>query len=79
MCAEAGLALIFERPISKTCVFGSARWVDGERPIIQMSLRMKFNDHFWWTLFHECAHIILHRGKKLRGRPQGARPGRRRD
>jgi HTH-type transcriptional regulator / antitoxin HigA len=65
MCAEAGLALIFERPISKTCVFGSARWMDGERPIIQMSLRMKFNDHFWWTLFHECAHIILHRGKNF--------------
>jgi HTH-type transcriptional regulator/antitoxin HigA len=65
MCAEAGLALILEPPISKTCIFGSARWVDGVYPVIQMSLRMKSNDHFWWTLFHECAHIVLHQGKNF--------------
>jgi len=65
MCADAGLALVFEPPITKTCIFGSARWVDGERPVIQMSLRMKSNDHFWWTLFHECAHVLLHRGKNF--------------
>ena len=65
ICAEAGVALVFQKPISKTCLFGSARWVDGERPMIQMSLRMKTNDHFWWTFFHEAAHIILHKGKNF--------------
>ena len=28
-----------------------------------MSLRYKTNDHFWFTFFHEAAHILLH-GKK---------------
>jgi HTH-type transcriptional regulator / antitoxin HigA len=64
-CAEAGVALVFEPALSKTCVFGSARWVDGNRPVIQLSLRMKSNDHFWWTFFHECGHIVLHRGKNF--------------
>lgn len=65
LCWDAGVALIFEPPISKTCVFGSARWFDSEHAIIQMSLRMKTNDHFWWTFFHEAAHISLHRGKNF--------------
>jgi HTH-type transcriptional regulator/antitoxin HigA len=62
LCNAAGVELIFQKPLSKTCVFGSARWLDGERPLIQMSLRMRSNDHFWWTFFHEAAHISLHRG-----------------
>lgn len=65
LCADAGLAFLLQKPITKTCLFGSARWVDGERPLIQMSLRMKFNDHFWWTFFHEAAHIVLHKGKNF--------------
>lgn len=65
LCRNAGVALIFEPPIGKTCLFGSARWFDGDRAIIQLSLRMKTNDHFWWTFFHEAAHILLHRGKNF--------------
>lgn len=65
LCRNAGVALIFEPPISKTRLYGSARWLDADRAIIQMSLRMKFNDHFWWTFFHEAAHLILHRGQNF--------------
>ncbi|MGO9483516.1 MAG: HigA family addiction module antitoxin [Rhodomicrobium sp.] len=65
LCQDAGVALVFEKPISKTRLFGSARWLDGEHAIIQMSLRMKSNDHFWWTFFHECGHIALHRGRNF--------------
>lgn len=63
LCREAGVALVFEKPISLTRLYGSARWLDRERAIIQMSLRMKTNDHFWWTFFHEAAHLMLHRGR----------------
>jgi HTH-type transcriptional regulator/antitoxin HigA len=65
LCRKAGVALVFEKPISKTCLFGSARWLDPDRAIIQMSLRMKSNDHFWWTFFHEAAHLVLHRGRNF--------------
>ena len=30
-----------------------------------MSLRMKSNDQFWWTFFHEAAHLVLHRGRNF--------------
>lgn len=65
LCRASGVALVFERPISKTCLYGSARWLDSDHAIIQMSLRMKSNDHFWWTFFHEAAHILLHRGSNF--------------
>lgn len=63
LCADSGVALVLEKPLPKTRLFGSARWLDGDMPVIQMSLRMKTNDHFWWTFFHEAAHILLHRGQ----------------
>lgn len=63
LCAAAGVALVFAKPFSKTCLFGSARWIEGDRAVIQMSLRMKTNDHFWWTFFHEAGHVVLHRGR----------------
>jgi HTH-type transcriptional regulator/antitoxin HigA len=63
LCRGAGVALVLEKPIEKTCLYGSARWIDEDRAIIQMSLRMKTNDHFWWTFFHEAAHVTLHRGR----------------
>ncbi len=63
LCREAGVALALVKPLGEIRLYGSARWIDGnQRAIIQMSLRMKTNDHFWWTFFHECGHIILHRG-----------------
>jgi HTH-type transcriptional regulator/antitoxin HigA len=65
LCRVSGVALIFEKPLSQTCLFGSARWFDTDRAIIQMSLRMKTNDHFWWTFFHEAGHLVLHRGRNF--------------
>lgn len=65
LCRSSGVALVFEKPITKTRLFGSARWLEGDRALIQMSLRMKSNDHFWWTFFHEAAHLVLHRGRNF--------------
>ena len=66
LCHEAGVGMIFVKPLGQTRLFGSAWWIDGnQRAVIQMSLRMKTNDHFWWTFFHECGHIALHRGKNF--------------
>ena len=63
ICAQSGVAVVFEPPLSRTKLFGSARWIDKNHAIIQMSLRMKSNDHFWWTFFHEAGHIMLHQGR----------------
>ncbi|MEW5853106.1 MAG: ImmA/IrrE family metallo-endopeptidase [Myxococcota bacterium] len=56
---KAGVLLLVVPEIRGACVSGAARWIVG-RPVIQLSLRHKTDDHLWFTLFHEAGHIILH-------------------
>lgn len=60
---EAGVALSLVKPLPKTRVSGAAWWVSPNRPVVALSARHKTDDHLWYSLFHEAAHIILH-GKK---------------
>ncbi|MFW6223077.1 MAG: HigA family addiction module antitoxin [Bacteroidota bacterium] len=62
-CAESGVALTFVPEFTKTHIWGITRWLTPGKALIVMSLRYKWNDHFWFTFFHEAAHILLH-GKK---------------
>jgi HTH-type transcriptional regulator / antitoxin HigA len=56
----AGVAVVLTKPFSGTKLSGAAHWTDKGNPVIQLSLRHKSNDQFWWTLFHECGHVIKH-------------------
>lgn len=58
-CAEAGVLLLFIPPFTSTHVSGVARWL-GDRPLIQLSLLGKWSDVFWFSFFHEVAHILKH-------------------
>ncbi|CAM4207088.1 ImmA/IrrE family metallo-endopeptidase [Cytophagaceae bacterium 50C-KIRBA] len=62
MCASCGVALVFTQNLPKAPISGATRWFHN-KPIIQIAGRFKTDDHFWFTFFHEAAHIILH-GKK---------------
>lgn len=64
LCHEAGVMLVLVPGIPKAHVSGVARWLN-RKPLIQLSLYGKMNDKFWFTFFHEAAHILLHAdGKK---------------
>ncbi len=62
ICYEVGVAIVYSVNLPKAPISGAARWIGGQ-PLIQMTDRYKTNDHFWFTFFHEAAHILLH-GKK---------------
>jgi len=64
LCSQSGVKLVFVPSISKAHVSGVARWLNPHSPLIQMSLYGKTNDKFWFTFFHEAAHILLHSNKK---------------
>ncbi|MDP3204235.1 MAG: helix-turn-helix domain-containing protein [Hydrogenophaga sp.] len=59
LCAQAGVALVFVAALPGTHVTGVARWVGG-KPLIQLSLLGKWNDGFWFSFFHEVAHVLKH-------------------
>jgi len=50
--------------IQRAWVSGAARWVN-RRPLIQLSLYGKKNDQFWFTFFHEAAHILQNSQKQV--------------
>jgi addiction module HigA family antidote len=62
LCDRAGVAVVYVPELPGTRLWGATRWV-GDKAIIQLSLRYRREDHFWFTFFHEAAHVLLH-GKK---------------
>ncbi len=60
---EAGVLLVMVPSIPKAHVSGIARWLN-KRPMIQLSLYGKLNDRFWFSFFHEAAHLLLHASNK---------------
>ncbi len=64
-CAAAGVAFVMEPALPKVRVSGVSRWLSPRKGLIQQSLRHRSNDHFWFTFFHECAHLLLHSRKSI--------------
>ncbi len=62
ICVGAGVKVIYTPCLPKAPINGATRWIN-DTPLVQLSGRHKRNDIFWFTVFHELAHILLH-GKK---------------
>jgi HTH-type transcriptional regulator/antitoxin HigA len=58
--ASCGIALILLPHLPRTHANGAARWISPDKAIIQLSLRGKWADIFWFSLFHEIGHLLLH-------------------
>lgn len=62
-CAAAGVAVLFVPEMKGAKVNGATKWLTPEKAMIVLNLRGRKNDIFWFTFFHEAAHI-LYDGKK---------------
>ena len=65
LCRRAGVALVCVKPFSKVAISGAARWLSPRKALIQLSARHKSDDHFWFSFFHEAAHVLLHNKKHI--------------
>lgn len=63
LCATSGVAVAFVPHLAETYVNGATRWLTATKALIQLSIRNRYEDIFWFTFFHECGHILKH-GKK---------------
>lgn len=64
LCASCGVALVYTPCIAKAPIYGATRWIKNNTlPLIQMTDRKKDYSAFWFSFYHELAHILLH-GKK---------------
>ena len=65
LCRKAGVALLAVEELPGMAISGATRWLHGERPVVQLTLRYKTDDQFWFTFFHESGHILLHGRKEM--------------
>lgn len=63
-CAEHGVAVVYIPHLSKTYVNGATRWLSPDKALIQLSIRNRYEDIFWFTFFHEVGHILLHKKRE---------------
>jgi addiction module HigA family antidote len=63
LCAGAGVAVAFIPELPGSRASGATQWLSPSKALIQLSLRYRTDDHLWFTLFHEAAHILFH-GKR---------------
>ena len=63
------------RELPKSGANGATRWLTDRKAMIQMSLRHKWADIFWFTFFHEACHLLKHQNAATdRDRRTGPRP-----
>ena len=63
--ADAGVAFVVIPELPKTGANGVARWLTERKALIQLNLRYKWQDIFWFTLFHEVCHVLKHGSRKI--------------
>lgn len=64
ICAAAGVAVVWVPALRNTGISGCARWLTEKKALVGLTLRYKTDDQLWFTLFHEIAHLLLHRSKR---------------
>ena len=74
-CAQTGVCLVVVRDVGGTRASGATRFISPTRAVVQLSNRGKRNDKFWFALFHELGHLLLHSKKDTFMQFEGAAAG----
>jgi len=60
LLAECGVALLVVSQFSGTKAHGATFWLSQEKAVLMLTIRGRWADIFWFSLFHELGHILLH-------------------
>ena len=58
--ARCGVGFVWHPHLPKTYVNGATFWLANDKAVLMMSIRGSWADIFWFSLFHEIGHILLH-------------------
>ena len=64
-CARAGVAAVVVPEFPKIGANGVAKWLRPRKALIQLNLRYGWADIFWFTFFHEAAHVLMHEPRRV--------------
>lgn len=61
---DAGVVLVLCPHLPKTYLHGATFWLGQNKAVLMLTIRGSWADIFWFSLFHEIGHILLH-GKQI--------------
>lgn len=59
--SSCGVVFIVSPHFSNTKIHGVTKWLTPDKAMIALTLRLKFADIFWFSLFHEIGHVLQHK------------------
>ncbi len=66
LLASCGIAFVLMPHFKSTGAQGATFWLNNkDKAVLMMSLRGKSSDKFWFSLFHELGHILLHNKREM--------------
>ncbi len=65
LCAAAGVVVVLVPSLKGVRASGVTRWLTPTKALIQLSLRYRQNDHFWFTFFHEARHVLQEKKRDI--------------
>jgi len=60
LLASCGVALLIVPHLPGTKAHGATFWLSREKAVLMLTIRGKWADIFWFSLFHELGHLLLH-------------------
>lgn len=63
--AKCGVALAIVKTPTKCHASGATYFTSPDKALLFLSFRHLRDDHFWFSLFHEIGHLLLHGNKKI--------------
>lgn len=64
LCAASGVAMVLVPEVPKVPWHGASWWMTPTKAVIELNLRGKAEDQFWFSFFHEAGHIAKQHSKK---------------
>ncbi|MBW2612107.1 MAG: HigA family addiction module antidote protein [Deltaproteobacteria bacterium] len=58
LLAASGIALVICPHMPSTGIHGATFWMGHEKAVIMMTIRYKWADIFWFSLYHELGHVL---------------------
>ena len=58
--ADRGVVMVVESHLPRTRLDGAAMVTRDGAPVVALTIRYDRLDNFWFTLLHECAHVLRH-------------------
>lgn len=65
LCANAGVAFVLVKELPHVPWSGASKWLNPDKAMILLTIRGKSDDRFWFSFFHEAAHILNDSKKRL--------------